>query len=248
MTAPSYQDSAETAVWDSTTTPRSTGSLTAAVNDVIVCLAANEDSSSGNNLSSSGSGVSLSILEETSGASMCELDVRAGVVASSGTVSASIAFGGGTGRRFGGAILRFNGSDGIGASGQIATPTDATSASFSVTTTQDNSALTFIFADYNAVDPATISESFDTINGASPTVIATPYVSTAYTVYFGYFADVGAAGSKTVTFRTNSATTVKMSAAAVEVKGTAGGSPTYAPSNTVRPRILTPFATARTQF
>lgn len=218
MAAPTYINAAETATWASTTTPRSTGTLSAAVGDVILAFAASENANGTNQITQTGSGVTLTLLQDHFASGEAEIDGAAGVVAGAGNVASSIA--NSAGNQFGGVILQFRGSDGVGASGEIATPNNATSHAFDVVTTQANSAIGFMFADWNAIDPASIAETVS-ISGVGAATSVTPvYTAGHYTVYYGYFADVGAAGTKTLTF-TSGATNTTITAVGIEVLGSA---------------------------
>ena len=218
MPAPTYVAAAETAAWNSFVAQRSTGTLAAAVGDVILGFAANEGANGTNQITQTGSGVTLTLLQDHFASSECEVDGAAGVVAGAGSVSSSI--NNNIANRFGGVILQFTATDGVGASGEIASPAVATSHSFSVTTTQPNSAIGFLFADWNAVDPGSIAETISISGVGSATLVVPIYVASGYTVWYGYFADVGAAGTKTLQLTTG-ATNTYVTAAGIEVLGSA---------------------------
>lgn len=122
---------------------------------------------------------------------------------------------------FGGNVVRFSGTDGVGASainnGSSGTP------SVSITTTQANSAIVVIATDWNA---STGTQTFTSSGGAGSPTALTGYVgdNNHYGVAIAYYADAGAVGSKTVGM--SDPTNQKWVIIAVEVKGTvSGGSP-----------------------
>lgn len=218
MPAPSYVGFSETADWSSTLNSKATGNRSASVGDVIVALGAGADNS--NLLSWTGSGVTLAVQQEGRPASYCEYDAYAGVVASAGNVSGTLGASFSNSPR-GGVILQFSSSDGIGASGESeGVAGTAQTCSISVTTTQANSAVSFLFADWDAGN-ITASVSISGVGNA--TLLTKIHVAGQYTVYYGYFADVGAAGSKTLVLDAGSGNTTKSDGAALEIKGTAAG-------------------------
>lgn len=100
---------------------------------------------------------------------------------------------------YGGNVLQFRGSGGVGASNK-AGPTTGT-PSVGLTTQADNSAIAVAIADWNAVDGAT--RTWLTVNGTTPTSgngFEVTYFrdSVQYTVYIAYYPDAGLAGAKTV--------------------------------------------------
>lgn len=123
-----------------------------------------------------------------------------------------------TGGYSGGNIIRFSGSDGIGASamsnGTTGTP------SVSITTTQANSAIVVIVGDWSAVSG---TQTFTNNGGAgSPTNLTDfPGDNVHYGVGIAYYPDAGAAGSKTVGM--SAPTGQKWTIHAIEVKGTETG-------------------------
>jgi hypothetical protein len=120
-------------------------------------------------------------------------------------------------RWFGGNVIRFSGSDGVGASAKAQAASG--SPSVNITTTQANSAIVAICGDWNAVSG---TQTF-TMGGSSTGWTAlTDYPGDAshYGVAIGYIGDAGAAGSKTIAM--SAPTGQKWSLVVVEVKGTAG--------------------------
>lgn len=117
---------------------------------------------------------------------------------------------------FGGNVVRFSGSDGVGES-NIATGTSG-SPSVSLTTTQANSAIVVMCGDWNAVSGTqTFTNNF---SGTATALTDYPGDNARYGVAMAYFADAGAIGSKTVGM--SAPTGQKWTIIAVEVKGSAG--------------------------
>ena len=128
---------------------------------------------------------------------------------------------------FGGNAIRFSGSDGVGA---IASTSGASGApSFSITTTQANSAIVVIISDWNA---GSGTQTFTSNGGAGSATALTDYPgdSTRYGAAIAYYADAGTVGAKTVGMSAPS--DQKWRGIAIEVKGTAGGSASVVPSFT----------------
>ena len=127
---------------------------------------------------------------------------------------------------FGGNIVRFSGTDGVGASavnnGASGTP------SVSITTTQANSAIVVIATDWNA---STGSQTFTSSGGAGSPTALTGYVgdNNHYGVAIAYYADAGAVEKKTVGM--SAPTNQKWSIIAVEVKGTAASAASTPPDS-----------------
>jgi hypothetical protein len=220
MAAPTFIQEAETE-WNLTTTPKGSGNFTTQTGDVVVAIAALEDyNNTDYSLDQTGTNVTLAVEETLSAVGYCALEISAGVVASGGTTSVSFARGIAT-VRHGGNALTFRGSDGVGASAS----TNTTGApSLDITTTQANSALVVIVADWSVQDGS--SRTWRTVNSITPTsgngYELTYGVTTGYIVYACYYPDAGAIGTKTVGLSAPTGQTYTI--AALEIKGTAGGS------------------------
>ena len=124
---------------------------------------------------------------------------------------------------FGANVARFSGSSGVGA---IQTGNGTGSPSLSITTTQDNSAIVVIFADWYAI-PGT--QTFTSAGGAGSPTLLTGYPADTnhYGVGVAYYADAGAAGAKTVGM--SAPTVQKWRGIAIEVKGSAPSSASSPP-------------------
>jgi len=116
--------------------------------------------------------------------------------------------------RIGLVLSAWRGSDGIGAN-----VLSAAAQSGAITTTQDNSAIELIIVDWAATDVT--SRTWPNVNGAQPTEVTVGTDGGVYTWAVAYYADAGAAGSKTVGLSTPTLGTPDI--IAVEIKGTTGG-------------------------
>lgn len=216
MAAPVFVGFQQTA-WNTATTPKTTAVTAASVGDVVVAVAGAESNIGVQAIA--GTGVTLSLLQEITTAGRSQADLYGGVVASAGNVSASIS-NDGVAQWFGGAHAVFGSSAGLGSSAKV---DGSTNGQIALTTTQDNSAVLVFIVDFNAVDGA--GRTWLSVNGA-PTERVYSFEASRYTVTCVTYADVGAAGAKTLG-RADGAGLLA-SVFAVEVKGTAGAPPTKA--------------------
>jgi hypothetical protein len=207
--------------WDAGTGQKDV-STTVGNGDILVVAAAVEDTSF--TLATTGAGgLTYTLRQQVTTASNCGVYGWTAPSTSAQTFTQTITKSGGT-ADYGYDTFRFSGSDGVGASAK----TNASGApSLSITTTQDNSAIVVIVADWNAVSGS--SRTWRTVNGITP--VATPgngyernyfLDGSAYTTYLAYYPDAGTAGAKTVGLSAPSGQ--KYAIIAIEIKGTAGGS------------------------
>jgi hypothetical protein len=218
MAAPTFVQEAETA-WNSASFPKGSGNFTTSTGDVVVACSVKEAET--DDLSQTGTNVTLTVQQTIDVTAYTEVEVSAGVVASGGTTSVSFVNNPGGGMWFGGNALTFRDSDGIGASNK--TNTTGT-PSLSLTTTQANSAIVVVIGDYAAVDGT--SRTWLTVNSITPSSgngYEVTYFrdSVHYGVYIAYYPDVGAAGSKTVGLSAPGSQTYSI--VALEIKGIASG-------------------------
>lgn len=122
--------------------------------------------------------------------------------------SASVA----PGQFFGGNVVRFSNSSGVGASA-VANGTSG-NPSVTLTTTKANSAIVVIVSDWNAVAG---TQTFTTAAGTPTALTDYPGDAAHYGVAIAYYADVGAIGAKTIGM--SAPTGQKWSIIAIEVKG-----------------------------
>lgn len=124
---------------------------------------------------------------------------------------------GSTSNFFGGNVLTWRGSDGVGASSKTNVLSGA--PSLGLTTGQDNSAIVVVIGDWTASDGT--SRTWRSVNGSAATESTYFRDSSHYTAYGGYHPDAGTAGAKTVGL--SAPGSLKYSIVAVEIKGAAGG-------------------------
>lgn len=221
MAAPTFIGSASTAVWNSSTTPRSTGTVAALSGDRVAAVATCGYGDLTERQSISGTGVTLTLSADSFADQNSETDLYTGTVAASGDVSAAIA--NTAAFPFGGAQLVFRASDGFGA------PVEQVNGglTLNITTVQDDSAIVVVIGDWNAIDP--VSRVWTTVNSIAPTS-GNGYerycalVSGQYAYYVAYYPNAGAAGAKTVGIASGVAGT-KPTIIAIEVKGSSGPPP-----------------------
>lgn len=198
-----------------------TASVTVAPDDVIVVIGLTE-SNTYTLGSVSGGGLTYTLEQSIVVTDYCSAYVWTAPSASSQTFDLSITISGGTGY-WGFNVVRFSGSDGVGAS----TKTNVASGapSLALTTGADNCAIVACVGDWNALDGA--SRTWRTINAVTPATnfaggdITYVRDSSRATFYGAYWSDAGAAGAKTTGLSAPSGQ--KYSIIAVEVEGTAGG-------------------------
>lgn len=199
MAAPSFvAGNPNPAVFSNTTSPK-TASVTATAADVFVHLGGTADSITTLNTPTGGSGLSWTLQRTVNTSMYCSLYGWTTTTPSSQSFTLSQTRSGDTMPFWGFSCLQFGGSDGIGATAV----TNTTGApSVAITTTQANSALVVFVLDWNAADGA--SRIWRTPAGATGITaggageVAYYRNNLQYTVYAGYHADAGAAGSKTV--------------------------------------------------
>lgn len=214
MAAPSFQGESETTNW-TTSGISKTVSFAAQAGDILVVFGATGDQSDSLSISASPAVTFGPAKQTVSVSQRCWNSVWVGVAPSTNTFTITLTLGGGVDDVFGALLLVFRSSDGVGNSGQ--NNSAAGVATVAITTTQDNSAVCFLQADWDGTDDT--SRGFLSVNGAFIEQARDRSAGTI-TVNGGYYADVGAAGAKTVGMTGPS---MRFAATAVEIKGSAGG-------------------------
>jgi hypothetical protein len=222
MPAPTFIQEAETA-WNSTTTPKTTASFAVQTGDVLVAIGVIADSNGvDDNLTVSGGSLTWTV--PTNG--RVKVNQYTGVViytataTSSTSITVSFASAASPSAWFGGNVLTFRGSGGVGVSAKTNVLSGA--PSLSITPGAANSAIVAVSGDWAAADGTT--RTWRTVNGITPTSgngLEVTYFRDAaqYTVYGAYWNDAGAAGAQTVGLSVPSGQ--KYSIVAVEILGTA---------------------------
>jgi hypothetical protein len=199
------------ATWNDATSPK-TSSVTVAAGDALVVGALTEEGNS-NTLTTptGGTGVTWTLQQSIVLTSYTALYLWT-ALPSAQTFTLSVARTVGSGL-WGFNCLRFSGVSGIGGSNKA----NATGApSVAVTATGANSVIAAVIGDWNAADGA--SRAWLTAGSAATeqTYFRDP---STYTAYMAYYADTGAAGSKTVGL--SAPTGLKYAIGAVELLGSA---------------------------
>lgn len=218
--APQFMQSVQTA-WNSATSPKTTASITVQTGDVLIASAIIESYGGGAgtpSISIAGGGLSwgspLQTIQTTDYTA-----VKVWAATATANTSLAVTFTNSqTGMWFGGVVVVFRNSAGVGTSAKTNVASGA--PSLNITTTQANSAVVVVNGDWAAVDGT--ARVWRTVNSLAPTA-ANGYERTyfrdanKYTVYLAYYPDVGAGGAKTVGLTTPASQ--KYSLIAVEVKG-----------------------------
>jgi hypothetical protein len=220
-TAPTFVDEQET-TFDATTPKNVAASLTANANDMLVEAGVVENTQGTLGTPTGGTSVTRTLREEeTAGVAgvRCGAYMWTAPVTSGQSFTPSFNRATGT-EKFIGTALLFRGTDGVGATNSTNNAEGSGAPSLSITTTQDNSAVVVVVADWNAGDGS--SRTWNTVNSITPTSgngYERSYVrdATAATYYVAYYPDVGAAGSKTVGLSAPS--TMRYVICAVEITG-----------------------------
>jgi hypothetical protein len=211
ITPPTFVGEHEVSSWTTTTgTVKSPSSFSVTTGDVLVAYGGTADGPVTEAISSSGGGLTWTLRQSNVALGYAPSYIWTATATSSGSVTVRFTRTGSYGS-YGGDVLQFRGSAGIGAS---AVTTGTGTPSLGVTTTTDHSALVVYSSDWSAV------------NGSSRTWLTTPgtfseqtyfWQSGDMTGYGGYFGDAGSAGTKTVGLSAPSSQTY--TTLALEVKG-----------------------------
>jgi hypothetical protein len=208
--------------WNTNTSPKTTAAINVETGDVLIAFAANPDLSFGD-ISIAGGGLTWTQQRKTTSSSAVEVWLWSTIATSNTSFTVSFTQTG-SASVFGGNVLVFRNSAGIGASAMTVAPNSA--PSLNLTTTAANSAIVVINGDWNGRDGAT--RTWRTVNGITPTPPPPPPTGNGleltyfqntidYGVYGAYYSDVGAVGIKTVGLTVPSNQTYSI--IAIEVKG-----------------------------
>jgi hypothetical protein len=208
-TAPTFVAEHEVSSWTTTgSATKATGSFSVQAGDVLVAYGLTADAGITESVSGGSLTWTLRRGDETSGYGANY--IWTATAPSNATITVTFTRTAGS-NEFGGDVLQFRNSSGIGAS----SGTHASGApSLSLTTTEAHSAVVVASVDWNAVSGS--SRTWRTTAGAL-TETSYFFSSGGYTGYGGYHADVGAAGAKTVGLSAPGGQ--KYATAAIEVKG-----------------------------
>lgn len=215
MAAPTFIQEAETA-WNTTTTPKTTGSFSIEASDVLVAFAITPDNlAQVSTPTNSGAALTWTLQQQVAVTSYTHTSVWTAIGDSSRSITVSFTRTG-TNLVFGGNVLTFRGSDGVGASSKTNVDEPTNGPTLNLTTTQANSAIVVANGDWDALDGA--SRTWRT-NAGALTEVSYFRNTVDYAIYGGYHANAEAIGTYAVGL--SAPTTQKYSIVAVEVKGTA---------------------------
>lgn len=229
-TPPTFVADREGASWDTTTSPKTTGSFDIAVNDAMVAVVADENDNGDENYTTTNTGTGLTWTEKTESSGTSNADgwvqaMTAVVAGAQSGITVSATRTAGTASKYGVNVVHFSGSDGIGASATTS-GVGGDTPSLSITTSFDNSAIVYLVCDFNAADGTmpTPGHTHRTVNGFTPTAANGQELTyfrnnLNYTIYVAYIPDAGAAGAKSVGISAPSGQDSVVTA--VEVRGSA---------------------------
>lgn len=217
ITAPTFISENET-VWNTTATPKTTGSIAVNIGDILLAYSVIENDDGSDSITVAGGGLTWNPVQTVHVTSFCNITVVAAVATS--TTSFAVTFTHNLGNAaywFGGNVLVFRGSAGIGASQKNNTTGLPT---LSLTTTVNNSAILNVIGDFAAVDGTV--RTWNTINGITPTSgngLETSYSQDPvhYALYAAYYTSAGNAGAKSTGLQTPGGQTYSI--VSVEIKG-----------------------------
>jgi hypothetical protein len=214
MAAPTFIQEAETA-WDTTTTPKTTGSVTCNAADTLVAFSIADFSGDVPTITNSGAALTWSLQQDAGvTGSFCRVRMWTATMDSTRALTFTFALTGGG--QFGGSVLTFRDSTGVGASSSTNVATAA--PTLNITTTQANSAIVVANGDFTAITGARTWRA-----GAGTFTETTFFAATNYTAFGGYHADAGAINTYAVGMTAPSPQTYTI--AAVEVLGTGAVAP-----------------------
>ncbi len=208
--SPTFVQETET-TWNTNTSPRTTASFNVQAGDILVAYASAENS--GVTMGISGGSLTWTLRQTTHVSIDLNVpEVNVWTALADADKSMTVSFTGAGGGNFGGNVLTFRGSSGVGASAVVAVATGA--PTLNLTTTKANSAIVVVNSDWNAVSGA--SRTYRTGAGAfSETTYS--YIASNYTAYGGYHPNAGAIGTYAVGL--SAPTGQKYGLIAIEIKG-----------------------------
>lgn len=221
MALPTFVNSVESNVWDESAGVR-TAAITVQTGDRLIILGATEDNAVTVTITNAGGQTWTAITGSPSNvASHCKVYGWTATSVTTGSITIELTRGAG-GVAAGFEVYAFRDSDGF--DNVTVTSGSSDDPSFSLTTTQANSAIAYIRADWNASDTGAGGATPATYRTASAGAFSERSFyrnSARYTTANGYHADAGTAAAKTLGHTTTGTVTEAWVVAAVGVKGTA---------------------------
>lgn len=210
--SPVFIREAET-VWNSSQSPRTTAAFNVLAGDVLVAFSAVEDFYTGN-INVSGGSLVWTQQQFVNVSGFSEVAVWTATVNVNKSMSVTFSESSAISGKWGGNVLTFRNSSGVGSSAKANVSSGA--PSLSLTTTQPGSAIVVVNADWTALDG--VSRAWRT-NAGVLTEQTYAKVPGAQTIYGGFHADAGSVGTYPVGLTAPAGQ--KYSIVAVEVKGLA---------------------------
>lgn len=213
MTGPTFIQEAETAY--SNAVPKSTASFSVEAGDVLVAYSMGENALV--QLGISGGSLTWNeVVSELGGGGTGQVELRMWTAIVDSNKSMTVSFTNtGSALVYGGNVLTFRGSDGIGATNSTNNGTGSGAPSLNITTSSSTSAVVVANADWNAVNGS--SRTWRT-NAGTLTEQTYDRDAATHTFYGGYHADAGTAGTYAVGLSAPSGQ--RYAIGAVEVLGT----------------------------
>lgn len=210
-TQPTQVEDAQVSSWTTTDASKTATVSGLRSGDVLVAYGLTETQSG--SITISGGGLTWTQRQHVNASSYARAYAWTATASASGNLTVTFTAGGTSGKAYGGGVVAYRNSGGIGASAK--TNVSSGAPSLSLTTTQADSAVVVASADWNAVDGA--SRTWRTGAGTA-TELTYARNSCCYTAYAARHVNAGSAGAKTVGLSAPSGQ--KYSIVAVEVKGT----------------------------
>lgn len=225
MTPPTLVDEGET-TWTSSVSEK-TAQVDVQADDVIVVFSMTESYNSVAEVvitHDGGAGMPLTPQQTIAVDSYCWAQISTAIA--DGTKTLTVTFTPDSAGTFGGNVLVFRGSDGVGTGTNKENAIDGgsgTEPSLAITTQGDNSTIVAACADWTANAGA---RTWRTVNGYTPTSgnggeVTYANVTDTYTVFGAIWGDCGAAGGKAVGL--SAPVSMRYSIVGIEVLGTGGG-------------------------
>jgi hypothetical protein len=183
---------AETTDWTTAPATKATPSFDVKAGDILVAYGGQENGAFGAMTISGGSLTWTKNQEYTADGGYCGAAIWTAVVDADKTMS--VTFGSNTTTHYGGNVLTFRRSSGVGSSNKA--KVNGGSPSVNVTTTKVNSAIVVFNADWQALDGST--RTWRTAAAGAFTELSYNYESSIYTIYGGYHPNAGSVGVKAV--------------------------------------------------
>lgn len=217
MAAPTFVQEVETSAWNTTTQPKTTASFSVLAGDILVAVLLADATAAA---VVSGGSLTWTARQSVSTSTRGEAHVSTAVV--DVDKSMTVSFATNALPQFGGTVLTFRGSDGVGASNKANAISGAPTVN--ITTTQANSAVVVGNSDTNSQDG---TSRVWRANAGTLTEVVYQRNTTVYAAYAGYHADAGSIGTYAVGLSAPGSEGYGI--VTLEVKGGTGAAPSDTP-------------------